>query len=238
MTEKSYLDSIGENIKRIRYNISEAAVKAGRSPEEVRLMAVTKTVEPVFINRAIECGIDLIGENRVQEFLSKRGELSLENVEAHFIGHLQTNKVRQIIGIVDMIQAVDSVRLAKEISKCSIKQSLTTKILLEVNIGGEESKFGFTPDGLINSVIEIAQFEGIEIKGMMTVPPISENPDSLRSFFSNLRQLFIDIEGKKLDNVNMSILSMGMSEDYVEAVTEGSTMVRVGSAIFGNRNYR
>jgi len=238
MTEKSYLDSIGDNIKRIKQEVSEAAIKAGRKPEEIRLMAVTKTVEPVFINKAIEYGIDLIGENRVQEYISKREELCLENVETHLIGHLQTNKVRQIVGLVDMIQSVDSIHLAKEISRCSLKRGITTKILLEVNIGGEESKFGFTPGGLLNSIIEVAQLKGIEINGLMTVPPISNSTDRMRSFFSNMRQLFIDIAGKKLDNVNMNVLSMGMSGDYVEAVTEGSTMIRVGSAIFGNRNYR
>lgn len=241
MTEQSFmterLKDVEENYKRIRNEISEEAVKSGRRPEEVRLMAVTKTVEPVYINRAIECGADLIGENKVQEFLSKKPELHLDGCEAHLIGHLQTNKVRQIVGEVAMIQAVDSVRLAKEIGKYSAQKGLSTSILLEVNIGNEDSKFGFSTDELCEKVCEISEISGVEINGLMAIPPFDATKEETHTFFSNMRQLFIDIGQKRIHNVTMSILSMGMSGDYLQAVAEGSTLVRVGTAIFGARQY-
>ncbi len=240
--EKSYLEAtfqkIEDNIKIIRFNVEKAAKESGRNAKDVKIMAVTKTVEPVYINKAIELGIDLIGESKVQEFIGKKDELRLDNIEKHFIGHLQTNKVKNIVGSVDLIQSVDRVKLAREISKHSIRNNISTKVLLEVNIGKEESKFGFMPEEVHESLAQISEFQGIEVCGLMTVPPISSNIDETRSFFSNMRQLFIDIEAKKLDNVNMNVLSMGMSGDYVHAVSEGSTLIRVGSAIFGNRNYR
>ncbi|NCC87395.1 MAG: YggS family pyridoxal phosphate-dependent enzyme [Clostridia bacterium] len=241
MMEKSLVEqrfyNIDENLKRIRYNIEETAVKSGRNPSDIKLMAVTKTVEPIFINHAIENGINLIGENKVQELMSKREELKLENCDVQIIGHLQTNKVKQVIPYVSMIQSVDSVRLANEISKQSQKVGKTMEILLEVNVGNEQSKSGFEVCAVHDACCEIAKLESIKIKGLMAIPPICDNNAKRDIFFSNMSKLFIDIRDKKLDNVNMDILSMGMSDDYTEAIMEGSNLVRIGSALFGARVY-
>ena len=235
--DENRLKSVEENYKRVLENVKESAVKAGRSESDVRLMCVTKTVEPVYINKAIELGADLIGENRVQEYLGKRDELNLSGVERHLIGHLQTNKVKQIVGEVDMIESVSSVKLAKEISKVSLQKGIVTKCLVEVNVGKEESKSGIYLDELEETLCEIAQLPAIKIKGLMTIPPICETPDEARRYFAMLRQSFIDIKDKKTDNIDMEILSMGMSGDYEAAIAEGSNIVRVGSAIFGARQY-
>ncbi len=238
------LFSIEERFKNIEYNIAyirekiaQAAVRAGRNPDEITLMAVTKTVEPIFINHAIACGITLIGENKVQEFLGKKPYLNLEGCEAHLIGHLQTNKVRQIVGEVSMIQSVDSVKLATEISKRSASAGVVTDCLLEVNIGQEDSKTGLPFDEAYQTLEEIAQLPGIRIKGLMTIPPICDSYEELEEYFSEMHRLFVDIQSKNMDNVDMTVLSMGMSSDYEAAVRCGSTLVRVGSAIFGPRLY-
>ena len=235
--DENRLKSVEENYKRVLENVKESAVKAGRSESDVRLMCVTKTVEPAYINKAIELGADLIGENRVQEYLGKRDELNLSGVERHLIGHLQTNKVKQIVGEVDMIESVSSVKLAKEISKVSLQKGIVTNCLVEVNVGKEESKSGIFLEELEETLCEIAELPAIKIKGLMTIPPICETPDEARRYFAMLRQSFIDIRDKKTDNVDMEILSMGMSGDYEAAVAEGSNIVRVGSAIFGARKY-
>lgn len=235
--EQKFID-IQENIKFIRNKINESAVKSGRSENDVRFMAVTKTVDPLYINHAIDCGIDLIGENKVQEFLLKKDDLRLENVEKHLIGHLQSNKVRKIITEVDMIQSVDSVSLAKEIERQAEKNNMTANILLEINVGNEESKTGMDKSLFAEIFSEIAGMKHIRIKGLMTIPPICENNGELRKFFEEMYNLFIDIKAKKIDNVSMDILSMGMSGDYEEAILCGSNLVRVGSAIFGPRIYK
>lgn len=235
--DENRLKSVEENYKRVLENVKESAVKAGRSESDVRLMCVTKTVEPVYINKAIELGADLIGENRVQEYLGKRDELNLNGVERHLIGHLQTNKVKQIVGEVDMIESVSSVKLAKEISRISLQKGIVTNCLVEVNVGKEESKSGIFLEELEETLCEIAQLPAIKIKGLMTIPPICETPDEARRYFAMLRQSFIDIKDKKTDNIDMEILSMGMSGDYEAAIAEGSNIVRVGSAIFGARQY-
>lgn len=229
--------NIEHNIKVIKEKIAKAAVESGRNPDDVKLMAVTKTVEPVFINHAIECGIDLIGENKVQEFLSKKPYLKLDNCKAHLIGHLQTNKVKQIIGEVDMIQSVDSVKLAKEISKRATAIGITVDCLVEINIGEEESKTGLDMGLLYETLDEICDLPGLNIKGLMTIPPICDNEEILNEYFSKMHEIFIDIRDKKLDNKDICILSMGMSGDYEAAVRNGSNLVRVGSAIFGPRIY-
>lgn len=200
-------------------------------------MAVTKTVDPIFINHAIECGVDLIGENKVQEFLAKKPFLRMENCCAHLIGHLQTNKVRQIVGEVSMIQSVDSLKLATEISKRSLAAGLVTECLVEVNIGGEENKTGLEFSQTEELLEKMATLEGIKVKGLMTVPPICEKEEELSQYFSKMHALFIDMKSKKLDNIDMTVLSMGMSGDYEVAVRHGSNLVRIGSAIFGPRIY-
>ncbi len=240
MTEKLLdkgFERVGENLKAVRENIAEAAVRSGRKPEEIKLMAVTKTVEPEYINYAISQGIDLIGENKVQEFMSKKEFLNLENCEAHLIGHLQTNKVKKIVGEVSMIQSLDSLHLAEEISNRSKALGIVTDVLIEVNIGGEDCKTGLEMSKLEELIYAAAEMPGIKVKGLMTVPPFSEDSEQARGFFKNMYKLFIDMRSKKIDNISMDILSMGMSGDYCQAVEEGSTLVRVGSAIFGNRRY-
>ena len=232
------IEIVKENYKIISERIAEAAVKSGRNPEDVRFMAVTKTVEPVLINTAIEQGITLIGENRVQEFLGKEPDLHLEGVEKHLIGHLQKNKVRQIVGKVDMIESVDSVEIAKEISKRSEMQGITTDVLIEVNIGEEASKFGFAQETLEESLAEIALLPAVRVRGMMCIPPICETKEQNRQFFSQMNKLYIDFSSKIFNNINMNVLSMGMSADYYEAILEGSNLVCVGSALFGERIYR
>ncbi len=235
--EQKFID-IEENLKVIRNRINEAAVRSGRSENDVRFMAVTKTVDPVFINHAIDCGIDLIGENKVQEYLGKKDALKLEKVEKHLIGHLQSNKVRKIITEVDMIQSVDSVSLAKEIERQAEKNNMTANVLIEVNVGGEDSKTGMDKSLFLESFAQIAEMKHIFIRGLMTIPPICENNAELTKFFNEMYNMFIDIKAKKLDNVSMDILSMGMSGDFEEAILCGSNLVRVGSAIFGPRIYK
>ncbi len=236
MTARSLAD-VEYNYKMINERIAEAAQKTGKTREDITFLAATKTVDAATINYAISLGLDHIGENRVQELLSKYDEYNLENCSLQFIGHLQTNKVRQIAGKVDLIQSVDSLKLAKEISKESKKRDITTDILVEVNIGREENKSGVFEEQLEELLCQIAELESISVKGLMTIPPICDNTRKIRKYFNNMHKLFIDISQKKLDNINMSILSMGMSADYYEAILEGANMVRVGSSLFGARDY-
>lgn len=228
---------IENNIEVIKKNIAEAALQSGRKPQDITLMAVTKTVEPIFINHAIKCGINLIGENKVQEFLSKEEYLALDGCKAHLIGHLQTNKVKQIVGRVEMIQSVDSLKLAKEISKQSVNKNVITSCLVEVNIGEEESKTGISKGEVLNLLEEISALDSIKVEGLMSIPPICEDKEKLMQYFKKMNDLFVDIKAKNIDNINMNVLSMGMSGDYKEAIACGSTMVRVGSSIFGPRLY-
>lgn len=236
MTEKS-LNSIEYNYKTICENIAKAAEASGRKYEDITFLAATKTVEVEYINYAISLGLNHIGENRVQELLSKLEGYNLENASLHMIGHLQTNKVRQIVGKVDMIESVDSLKLAKEISEQSLKRDTVTDVLIEVNIGGELSKSGVDPTVLEELLFQVSQLPAIKVKGLMAIPPICENKQKICRYFENMRKLFIDMSTKKIDNISMNVLSMGMSDDYAEAIREGSTMVRIGSALFGARNY-
>lgn len=238
LSDNERYSAIEENLKIIRSDIFEVASKCGRNPDDINLMAVTKTVESKFINHAIRNGISLIGENKVQEFLLKEPELALADCNAHLIGHLQSNKVKKIVGKVDTIQSVDSVSIAQEIGKRSAAIDFNTKILLEVNVGNEDSKFGFNYDEVYEKACEISEIEGITINGLMCVAPICEKEAEIRVVFSNMYRLFIDIRDKKRDNINMNVLSMGMSGDYKEAISEGANLIRVGSSIFGSRIYR
>lgn len=241
MTEKSSLDSrfcsIEENYKEIREAISRAAEKSGRKESDIRFMAVTKTVEPIFINHAISLGVDLIGENKVQELLSKLEFLENKDVEKHIIGHLQSNKARKIINEVSMIESVDSVSLAREISRQAVIGDKTMDILLEVNIGDEESKTGFDAAAVKESAFMIAEMKNICIRGLMAVPPICEAKTEIRTYFSKMRRLFEDIKNCSPVFFAFDTLSLGMSGDYAEAIEEGSTLIRVGSALFGMRRY-
>ena len=241
MMEKSFLETrkadIQYNLDVINERIAESAIKSGRNPEDVKLMAVTKTVDPIFINYALDYGVKLIGENRVQEMLRKKPELHLDGVEKHLIGHLQTNKAGQIVGEVDMIQSVDSLKIAKEIAKQSVKKGIVTDILLEINVGEEESKTGFSMSEFFETLHQIAELDTIRIKGLMTIPPICENNTILCKYFEKIHNIYVDIKEKKLDNIDMNILSMGMSGDYTQAILCGSNLVRIGSSIFGPRMY-
>lgn len=236
--DTAHFSVISENLKRIRADIADAAVLSGRNPEDIRLMAVTKTVCPEYINFAIEnCGIDLIGENKVQEFLLKKDSLKLNGVEKHLIGHLQTNKVKKILSEVDMLQSVDSVRLAQAVSAEAVKISLNAEVLLEVNIGDEESKTGFSKGEFMEALSVISELPNLTVKGIMTIPPICESTIALEKYFESMNEYFNTIKTMKLPGFQMDILSMGMSGDYREAVLHGSNLVRIGSAIFGARNY-
>lgn len=238
LSDEERFSAIEENLKYIRNDIAQAALDSGRNADDIHLMAVTKTVESRFINHAIDNGITMIGENKVQEFLLKEPELKLDSCKAHLIGHLQSNKVKKIVGKVDTIQSVDTVSIAKEIGKRSVEAGVLTKILLEVNVGNEESKFGFSQEELFERACEIAEIPGVSVDGLMCVAPICEKDAEIRAIFSNMRRLFIDIGDKKIDNINMNVLSMGMSGDYKQAILEGANLVRIGSAIFGARIYR
>ncbi len=225
-----------ENYKRIKENVAETAVKAGRNENDVRLMCVTKTVESEYINPVLDIGADLIGENRVQEYVGKLDTLHLDGVEKHIIGHLQTNKVKYIAGRVDMIESVDSIKLANAIDKEFKKVDAVANVLVEVNIGKEESKSGTELEMLDELIYQIAELPNVKIKGLMTIPPICDD-NEVRAYFSKMHKAFEDIKSKHINNVDMDILSMGMSGDYELAVLEGSNIVRVGSAIFGARKY-
>jgi len=235
MMEKLSAKEFDLNFEQISQKIQKAAEISGRKKEDIILLAATKTVDIETINYAIEKGINYIGENKVQEFLSKNDDV----IEAHrhFIGHLQTNKVKDIIDKVELIQSVDSVKLAKEISKQALKINKEIDILLEINIGNEDSKWGFTPDDLENNLREIAALPNIYIKGLMAIPPICDNSEENRKYFKKMYKLFVDIGAKKIDNSNMTILSMGMSDDFDVAIEEGANLIRLGTALFGRRIY-
>lgn len=236
MMEKLLRD-VEYNYNVINERISEAAQKVGKTREDIKFLAATKTVDVEVINYAISLGLNYIGENKVQELISKYDNYNLENCSLQFIGHLQSNKVRQIVGKVDLIQSVDSVKLAKEISRQSVNKNVNTDILVEVNIGREENKSGVLPEMAYELIDEIKDFDNISVKGLMTIPPISDNSQEISEYFNKVNKLFIDISRKKLDNVSMDILSMGMSSDYYEAILMGANMVRVGSSLFGARDY-
>ena len=221
---------ISENLKRIRYDIGEAKAKYRKSEDDIRIMAVTKTVAYERVNEAVEEGITLLGENRVQEYLEKK-DFYKPDAEVHFIGRLQSNKVKYIINSVSLIHSVDSLKLAAEIDRLAAKNGLCMNVLIEVNIGDEESKSGVSENQVRELISQASQLENIKIKGLMTIPPVGRSEES----FDRMQRLFCDLKTEKPDNVNMDILSMGMSSDYVSAVKYGSNIVRIGSGIFGAR---
>ena len=229
--------SIAENIARIRAEIEKAAIAAGRDPQTVTLCAATKMNSGERVKEAIAAGITCCGENRVQELTQKLAENAYEGASVHFIGHLQTNKVKQVVGKVDLIQSIDSPRLLAAVSKEAQRQGICQDVLLEVNIAGEESKSGFTIQGILETVEKMADFPNIRVLGLMAIPPICENSGDNNKFFQEICNLAVDIMRKKYDNVCMEILSMGMSGDFADAISCGSTMIRVGTAIFGARDY-
>lgn len=227
---------IRENLVSVQKNIEKCCERAGRNAEDVRLIAVSKTKPVEALKEAYEAGCRDFGENKVQELTEKYEELP-KDIRWHMIGHLQRNKVKYLVGRVYMIHSVDSVKLAEEISREAVKKNVTVPILVEVNVAGEESKFGTSVREAEMLVREIAALPGISVRGLMTIAPYVEKAEDNRQYFVNLRQLSVDIKKKNIDNVCMDVLSMGMTGDYTVAVEEGATYVRVGTGIFGERDY-
>lgn len=229
--------SIAENVARIRAEMDAAAVRCGRDPSEIKLCAATKMNDADAVRQAIAAGVDCCGENRVQELTTKLAENAYEGAPVHFIGHLQTNKVKQVVGKVALIHSVDSERLLRAINAEAARQGIRQNILLEVNIGNEESKSGFRPEEILPFLEKIGEFSNVCMKGLMAIPPISRFPGENLQYFQKMFQLSVDIRKKINDNVTVDCLSMGMSDDYTDAIACGSTMIRVGTAIFGARDY-
>ncbi len=227
---------ITENLEQVRKNIDEACRMAGRDPKEVTLIAVSKTKPVSMLKEAYDAGARCFGENKVQEIMDKHPQLP-EDIQWHMIGHLQRNKVKYIVDKVSMIHSVDSLRLAQTIEQEAAKHNVCVPVLLEVNVTQEESKFGLKMDEVLPLIETIADFPHIKVQGLMTIAPYVENAEDNRDFFRQLKKLSVDIEAKNINNVSMSVLSMGMTGDYQVAVQEGATMVRVGTGIFGERNY-
>ena len=229
--------SIAENIATIRDQMREAALACGRDPKDILLCAATKMNDADAVRQAICAGVDCCGENRVQELTQKLSQNAYAGAPVHFIGHLQTNKVKQVVGKVDLIQSVDRLKLLECIQQEAARQGLVQDILLEINIGEEESKSGFCLGDILPLVAQMPNYPNVRLRGLMAIPPICENPGDNHKFFTEISRLAVDITEKKYDNVCVDILSMGMSGDYADAITCGSTMIRVGTAIFGARDY-
>ncbi len=227
---------VAENVKKVQDEINEACVKYGRDPKEVILMGVSKTQPVEKLEVAYNAGITLFGENRVQELVRKADFFQSHNVPCHIIGTLQTNKVKYLPPLTDTIQSVNSFKLANEIEKQYGKAGKKANICLEINIGDEDSKSGIPYSQTMELVHQLSEYKNLTVKGLMCIPPIDDT-EEVRKYFSQMRKLFVDISDKKLDNIDMCILSMGMSGDYPWAIAEGSTLVRVGTGIFGARNY-
>ena len=228
------MNTIRDHLNEVRENIQKACEKAGRSPQEVTLIAVSKTKPLFMLEEAYEAGARDFGENKVQEILEKHPKMP-EDARFHMIGHLQRNKVKQVLPHAVLIHSVDSYRLAEQIDQEAEKLGITAKILLEVNVAKEESKFGMMPEEVPEMVEQISLLPHLQIEGLMTIAPFVDDPEKNRPVFQKLYQLSVDIKKKNIDNVNMGVLSMGMTGDYQVAVEEGSTMIRVGTGIFGAR---
>ncbi len=229
--------SIAENLDAVRTNIECAARKAGRDPGEILLVGATKMNDAARVREAIAAGLPACGENRVQELLEKNALGAYEGAQLHFIGTLQRNKVKYLVGLVQLIHSVDSVELMREIDRQARRRALVQDVLLEVNAAGETSKSGFSPEALPEMLAAASEFPGLRVRGLMTIPPVCSSGAENLPYFLLLNKLFIDNSGKKYDNVRMDFLSMGMSGDYEAAISCGANMVRVGTAIFGPRAY-
>lgn len=235
--ENSY-DYVKENYFKIKENIEKSASKAKINKEEIIFLAATKTVEAEKINYAISLGLNHIGENKVQEMLSKYEDLNLKTCHNHFIGRLQSNKIKYLTDKVECIHSIDSMTQIKELSKQLVKTDKQMKVLVQVNIGDEESKGGVQPEKLLEFIDMARQYKSIKIDGLMCIPPISDKNSEKLAFFGKMYNNYVDIKAKKLDNVSMNILSMGMSDDYQEAIESGSNLIRIGSSLFGKRDYK
>lgn len=228
--------TLEQRLRQVRENIAAAAREVGRDPGEITLEAATKTQTAETVRAAIACGVTLCGENRVQELCQKLDQFAYDGAEVHLIGHLQKNKIRQVVGRVDLIESIDSMELLEQVSAYAEKLELRQDILLEVNIAGEESKHGFPPEEMVRAAKRAMELEGVRLRGVMCIPPRAEREGANREFFEKTRQLFVDIKGQIGDNKNqLDCLSMGMSADYADAVRCGATIVRVGTGLFGPR---
>jgi pyridoxal phosphate enzyme (YggS family) len=236
MTQEQ-VKQLEENVKTVRANMNAACEKIGKDPKDVMLVAATKMNDAERVAAALQFDIDAAGENRVQELMDKYEQHAYDGKPLHFIGTLQTNKVKYLMGKVSLIHSVSSVKLAKAIGKEAIKHGLVQDILVEINVGGEESKSGISVDEVYTSMEEISKIEGIHVRGLMTIPPRATYEGENNVYFHKMHELFVDISSKKYDNVDMDYLSMGMSDDYAEAIACGANIVRVGTAIFGARDY-
>lgn len=230
--------SIKENIDSILEKTAAAATRSGRNPEDITVIAVSKTVDAEKAREAVECGLINLGENRVQELVSKYEQLSGTEVKWHLIGHLQKNKVKYIIDKTVLIHSVENLELANEINKRALQHNITADVLIELNIGEEESKFGIGEENVYEFVKSMEQFENIKVSGLMTVAPFSEEPEDIRWVFRKMKEIFDKISGMKLKNTEMKFLSMGMTNDFEIAIEEGANIVRIGTAIFGARKYK
>ena len=229
------LEQIASNVVRVRQAVIDAALRAGRDPASVQLLAATKCNDAAHVRAAIAAGIRLCGENRVQEMTEKLAQEAYTGAELHFIGHLQRNKAKFVVGRAALIHSVDSAALARQLDQLAAARGLTQDVLLEVNIGGEASKSGLEPAAAANLAAAWGEFPHLRLRGLMAIPPVVESDGSNRRFFAKMYALSVDISAKKYDNVSMDCLSMGMSGDFADAIAEGATLVRVGSAIFGPR---
>ena len=230
--------SIAENVAAIRARMDAAARAAGRDPAEILLCAASKMNDAQRVREAVAAGVDCCGENRVQELLDKQPLGAYAGRPVHFIGHLQTNKVNKVVGKVELIQSVDRQELLEAVNRAALRLGLRQQILLEINIGAEPQKGGFTPEEALALAAKMGDYPGVFLRGLMAIPPVSEKKGDNCKYFAKMRNLYIDIAAKKYDNVSMVCLSMGMSDDFEDAIAEGSTMIRVGTAIFGARPYQ
>ena len=231
------MDAIRDNILAIREEMAKACAQAGRMEDAVKLLAATKMNDYDRVRAAIEAGVDLCGENRVQEFQEKLSQDAYRGCPVHFIGHLQKNKAKFLVGNVDLIQSVDSLPLLETIDRLAEKKELIQDILLEINIGGEAAKSGIRPEEADEFSARIGEFPHLRLRGFMTIPPISEENHGNLRYFAKMYNLYVDIKAKKYDNTNIDCLSMGMSDDFADAIQEGATLIRVGTGIFGARQY-
>jgi hypothetical protein len=232
---ESFFLNISDNVRRVREAVAEAAVLSGRQPDDVRLVAAAKTKPADYVRQAILAGVDAVGENRVQEMMEKHSLDAYGGAPLHFIGHLQSNKVSKVVGVCDLIESVSSAALVESIGKRAVSLGIVQDILIEVNIGREPQKSGVLPEQLEELLEHAALTRGINVLGLMTIPPFFDNSERNCYYFDIMFKLFIDMSAKKYDNVSVRLLSMGMSDSYVDAIRAGSNMVRIGSAIFGER---
>lgn len=229
--------TIAENVAIVKKKIAEAAMRAGRDPSEILLVAATKTNSADRVREAIAAGVDACGENRVQEMLEKASLGAYDGAPLHFIGHLQRNKVKSVVGLASLIHSVDSIELLRQIDRIATGKGIVQDLLLEINIGAEASKSGFAPENLPSALAAASMLESVRIRGLMAIPPICASEGENSQYFVRMRQLFVDNCEKKYDNVRMDFMSMGMSSDYETAIEYGAHIVRVGTAIFGPRIY-